>query len=173
MAACCLLYLAWWCVFFWPRADGTEVPGALRAFGVVCILGAVACGAIAAFSISSGAGSLASAVPGWVIWSGGVVAYAILLWVTTLVFKRQPTTELMLFVAWTALELSAANGLAGSGAASGIVVGLVIALALVCLCASLVCYVRYYQLPAWPSFIDGCIPLVGIGIVSVVLALAL
>ncbi len=35
---------------------------------------------------------------------------------------------------------------------------------------SLVCYVLYYRLGALLSFVDGCIPLALIGVVSVVIA---
>lgn len=47
---------------------------------------------------------------------------------------------------------------------------LVALLAMVGFAVSLVCYVLYYQLGALPSFVDGCIPLALIGVVSVVIA---
>jgi hypothetical protein len=47
---------------------------------------------------------------------------------------------------------------------------LVALLAVVGFAVSLVCYVLYYRLAALPSFVDGCIPLALIGVVSVVIA---
>ncbi|MCI6680946.1 MAG: hypothetical protein MR472_00725 [Parafannyhessea umbonata] len=47
---------------------------------------------------------------------------------------------------------------------------LVALLAVVGFAVSLVCYVLYYRLGALPSFVDGCIPLALIGVVSVVIA---
>ena len=47
---------------------------------------------------------------------------------------------------------------------------LVALLAVVDFAVSLVCYVLYYRLGALPSFVDGCIPLALIGVVSVVIA---
>jgi len=47
---------------------------------------------------------------------------------------------------------------------------LVALLAVVDFAVSLVCYVRCYRLGALPSFVDGCIPLALIGVVSVVIA---
>lgn len=38
---------------------------------------------------------------------------------------------------------------------------------------SLICYVLYYRLDALPSFIDGALPLVAVGLFSVVLPLML
>lgn len=42
LAACAALYLVWWVLFF--RPEGSKPAGALYAFGVACIMGAVACG---------------------------------------------------------------------------------------------------------------------------------
>lgn len=47
---------------------------------------------------------------------------------------------------------------------------LVALLVMVGFAVSLVCCVRYYSLGALPSFVDGCIPLALMGVVSVVIA---
>ncbi|MEE6147060.1 hypothetical protein VXJ25_03470 [Olsenella sp. YH-ols2223] len=47
------------------------------------------------------------------------------------------------------------------------------ALAIAGFVVSLVCYVLYYRLAPLPSFVDGCLPLALIGVVSVALALAM
>lgn len=173
MALCCVLYLVWWCVFFWPRDASDQPAGLLRASGVACILGAAVAGVLAVWSTCSAVASMHGAVDGLWINVGGIVAYGILLWVTAGPLGRQPTTELILFVGWLVLELNVASALAGSAAVAPVVVIIVVALAIVAFVISLVCYVLYYGLPAWPSFIDGCVPLATIGIVEAVLAIVI
>ncbi|MCH3943455.1 MAG: hypothetical protein LKE37_07330 [Atopobiaceae bacterium] len=173
LALCTVFYLVWWIVFFRPRAEGVEVVGMMRAFGIGCILAAAALGVAAVWQIGSGAGALPGPVEGVLVNGGGLLAYLVLLMVTIVAFKREPTTELLLFVGWATLEANVLNGLAGAGTvptAVLVVLGVVVAAGLV---ASTVCYVLYYGLPAFAGFVDGCIPLVVVGIISVVLAVAI
>ena len=171
LAACCALYLAWWAIFFWPKVDGGEAQGAIRGVGVAAILGAAACGLLGATRTCAGAAQLVrgGAVPAVAV--GSVVLYLVLLAVTTRAFGRQPTTELVLFVAWLGMELLCAwaLGCAGRGGAAE----LAVALALAGFVVSLVCYVLYYRLAPLPSFVDGCLPLALIGVVSAALALVM
>ena len=41
MAGCCLAYLAWWAIFFWPKVGGQEATGPLRYVGIAAIILAV------------------------------------------------------------------------------------------------------------------------------------
>ena len=171
LAACCALYLAWWVIFFLPKVSGGEAQGAIRGVGVAAILGAVVCGLLGALRSCGGASSLAreAMIPAFVV--GSVVLYFVMLAVTVGAFGRQPTTELVLFVAWLGMELLCAwaLGCAGRGGAAELAVALAIAGFVV----SLVCYVLYYRLAPLPSFVDGCLPLALIGVVSVALALVM
>ena len=171
MAACCALYLAWWAIFFWPKVSGGSAHGALRTIGIVAILGAVACGVFGAARICGGAAELAPTrvVVGCLV--GAVVLYLVLLGITQRMFQRQPTTELVLFVAWLGMEACCALALGGAGQTG--VAALVAMLAVVGFVVSLVCYVLYYRLEPLPSFVDGCVPLALIGVVSVVIACCL
>ena len=146
--------------------SGGEAQGAIRGVGVAAILGAVACGLLGALRACGGASSLAGGamVPAFVV--GSVV-----LAVTAGALGRQPTTELVLFVAWLGMELFCAYALAGAGRQG--VATLALVLALVGFAVSLVCYVLYYRLPPMSSFVDGCLPLALIGVVSAVLAVAM
>ena len=114
MAACCALYLAWWAIFFWPKVSGGSAHGALRTIGIVAILGAVACGVFGAARICGGAAELAPTrvVVGCLV--GAVVLYLVLLGITQRMFQRQPTTELVLFVAWLGMEACCALALGGA-----------------------------------------------------------
>lgn len=171
MAACCALYLAWWAIFFWPKVSGASAHGALRTVGIVAILGAAACGLLGATRVCGGAASLASheTVVGCLV--GAVALYLVLLGITQRMFQRQPTTELVLFVAWLGMEACCALALGGAGQPGA--AALVAVLAVAGFIASLVCYVLYYRLDPLPSFVDGCIPLALIGVASVVVGCAL
>jgi hypothetical protein len=168
MALCCLLYLAWWCIFFWPKPDGRGVDSpVLRGLGVVFILGAVAAGIASVVLLVTGSQVDSPAVSPLLIIVIAVVVYVALLFVTMTAFDRQPTTELVLFVAWAAFELSVLSALVGSASGTVGAGAVVYAVAIVvAFCVALVCYVLYYRLGPLPSFIDGCIPLILIGLVE-------
>lgn len=169
LAACAVLYLAWWVVFFRPGA--VRPAGALYALGVACILGAVACGLAGVFHAAAALGELpgVGSVPGWAFAIGGVVGYVALLALTAGVFQRQVTTELLLIDAWGAFELYVVASLAASGALAGGAVPVMYLLVALLVVASLVCYVLYYRLGPVASFVDGMVPLVAVGIESVAL----
>ena len=168
MAACCALYLTWWAIFFWPKVGGGSAHGALRVVGIAAILGAVVCGLLGASRVCGGAARLAAAWAPWGFALGSAALYFALLAVTQRAFQRQPTTELVLFVAWLGMEAFCALALGCAGEAGAAT--LVALLAVAGFAVSLVCYVLYYRLGALASFVDGCVPLALIGVVSAVVA---
>jgi drug/metabolite transporter (DMT)-like permease len=98
-------------------------------------------------------------IPGMAILLGGVVLFFILLAVTSIFFKRQPTSELPLIVGWSMLALAEINVLHGCGSFSfGLSVKFA-ALILAALIISIVCYVVYYRMDKLAGYIDGAIPL--------------
>lgn len=171
MAGCCTCYLIWWAIFFWPKVEGGEAAGIWRPIGVIALLGAVGFGFWGACQIAGGARALAPDAAVVAAVSGGIALYLLLLLVTTRIFQRVPTTELVLFCAWLALELFCAAGLARAGMAGS--AALLAILAVAGFIVSLVCYIRYYRLPPLASFICGCIPLASIGVISLIASLAL
>ena len=168
MAACCALYLTWWAIFFWPKVGGGSARGALRVVGIAAILGAVVCGLLGASRVCGGAARLAAAWAPWGFALGSAALYFVLLAVTQRAFQRQPTTELVLFVAWLGMEAFCALALGCAGEAGAAT--LVALLAVAGFAVSLVCYVLYYRLGALTSFVDGCVPLALIGVASAVVA---
>ena len=63
------------------------------------------CGLLGASRVCGGAARL---VPAWAPWGfalGSAALYFVLLAVTQRAFQRQPTTELVLFVAWLGMEV--------------------------------------------------------------------
>lgn len=171
MAVCCAFYLIWWIIFFWPKIYHRVATGAPRVFGIISIIGAVVFGLLGAVGIASGAGKLNTPVAGVATLVSGIALYILLLFITHRFFQRNPTTELVLFVAWIVLELFCAYGLQAAGLAGQAV--LLIILALAGFVISLMCYVLYYHLDPKPSFIDGCLPLAAIGVISLVMGLVL
>lgn len=167
MAVCAVLYLAWWAIFF--RPDIPKVTGALYWVGVACIIGAALAGVAGAIVIGVGVARVPSPPAPSGIWFaiGAVVAYIVLAFVTSRLFGRPITTELVLFVAWTALELASvvslgASGMFSQGHAAALGIAVVAMFAVM-----LVTYMLYYNLAALPSFIDGAIPLALVAVFSV------
>ena len=170
LAACAALYLIWWCVFFRPRAQSPQ--GIEYVLGVAFILGAVAFGAIAVAKTVQAVGALPSAIPGFAVVVVAVALYVVLLIATTTIFNRPVTTELLLIVAWLALEAFVLSALVTTGMPAGMV-ALCALLVVAAFVASMVCYVLYYKLSGTAAFLDGCGPLVAVGILSTLFALIL
>ena len=113
------------------------------------------------------------AVSGWRFAAGAVVAYIALAFVTSKFLHRPITTELVLFVAWTALELACITTLgaaAGFTFAKAVVLCVIVAVLFVVM---LVTYVLYYNLAPLPSFVDGAVPLALVALFSIAMVFAL
>jgi hypothetical protein len=159
---CCVFYLAWWLLAFKPvgaikgmKTGWLLIPAAFAGLsGVILILQSILS--------KTQANHL---LPGSFILWGGIAAYIILLTVTVLLFKRPPTSELVLIVGWGMLALAEINLLFGLGVFSRrmsasffLLIGAVVVL-------SLVCYVLYYHLEENAGYIDGMIPLLLVALV--------
>ncbi len=175
LVACTVFYLAWWLIFFNPRAP--KATGALYAVGVACIVVAAVLGIAGVVLAVRGIGGLVPAmtrgVPLAAIAVGGVVVYVALVLVTTRAFHRPVTTELVLFTLWLALELAVVDALFGADAFGGMGAVLLTVLVLVVFAGCLVCYVLYFSLAPFPSFVAGAVPLAAAGLASGILALAI
>ena len=171
MAVCCSLYLVWWVIFFWPKVSGGTAEGPLHTLGIAAIIGAVIAAAFGTTRMCGGAVSLLTdAAPATIVTiASAALLYIVLLVITWKMFERQPTTELLLFVAWLAMELFVAFALAQAGSTS--LPPLIVVCAIAGFVGSLVCYMLYYQLKPLPSFIDGCVPLALVGAISAVVAI--
>lgn len=160
LALCAVLYLAWWCVFFRPRDEKPQ--GVERGAGIALILGAVVAGLAAVFQIVTGLGQLPDAFSGPVLWLVAAGTYALLAFVTSRFLERPVTTELLLIVAWCALEVDVAGAVWPNWP---LLVAVIVATAF-----SMVCYLLYYRLEGRAAFLDGCGPLVAVGLLSVIVA---
>ena len=90
----------------------------------------------------------------------GIIAYVLLLLLTRFCFHRIVTSELLLIVVWTMLEVWAIDVLNAGGALSSTrfaVMGAIIAVAFI---VSMVLYVAYYRMEEMKAFYAAMVPLV-------------
>jgi len=154
---CCAFYVAWWVLRFRPdnpvtgmKSGWLLVPAAVAGLaGVMCIIWGAA---------SAGGG--ARLFPGWAAVVGWIVAYAVLAVGTSQLFDRPVTSELLLITGWGALALAEVNALAGTALFSRPVTWVFVAVIAVVVVVSLVCYVLYFRLDSWRSYVDGMAPLI-------------
>ena len=157
LVLCCCVYLVWWYRGFRPgtnvsRAGGMNgllllITAALGITGIVMSLMPVP------LTGKLKADPMAIAV-------GGVVAYFLLLLITNIGFHRVVTTELMLIVGWTVLEMVVITRLDAAGllGQSGfLIMCIVLAAAFV---ISIVLYVAYYRMEEMKAFYAAMVPLV-------------
>ncbi|MCD8384717.1 MAG: hypothetical protein LUC39_07155 [Clostridiales bacterium] len=155
LVGCCVFYLAWWLIAFKPedavkgmKSGWLLIPAFL--FGIAAVVqivrGSEMDGQAALFSRAAVA-------------VGGVVAYIVLLAASSIILKRQVTTELFLIVGWTVLMFLEVDGLFALGQYSrGMSIGFLVVTVIVAV-VSLVCYLLYYNLDSVKGYVDGMIPL--------------
>ena len=168
--ACCGFYLAWWLMAF---RINNPIKGITSGW---LLIPAVIAGAAAIVLIVRSImeiGSEQALVPNYVFIIGGVLAYIVLAAATLIFFKRQMTTELLLFVLWGALALALVNTLYGAGQlapSASLVLSIII---IVVVAVSLVCYVLFYRLEPLQAYYDGMVPLILIAITMVALSICM
>lgn len=161
---CSLSYLGWWAVSYDPDTAGTS---AGRLYLTIAFLTGIASAALMIHGInalSHQSGGLSVRV----VLAGVGVSFLVLTPVTTVVFHRVLTSELILIHLWTALALSAVvvlNGAGHLGTARTATLSVVIGLATV---MGLVCYVLYYRLDESARYWNGMIPLIAVALSTLV-----
>jgi len=153
---CSLFYLVWWIVCFRPNASGVSA-------GTFYLAAAIITG-MAAITLTAGGTAFLSresrGLPVKYILLGTAVLFIAALFVTTVVFHRPVTSELMIIHIWAALELSAIAVLYGIGRFGTGRAVLLFVLVGIAAAAGLVCYVLYYRLEGTKSYLDGMAPLI-------------
>lgn len=150
---CSLFYLAWWIITFRPDSSGGPA-------GRLFIAAAFITGIAAIVLMSVGINALSHVSKGLsviFILIGGAVLFLILLPVTSVIFHRAVTSELIIIHIWAVAELAAVAVLYGRlGAGRTITLAVLIGIATV---AGLICYMLYYRLDKTASYWNGMIPL--------------
>ncbi|MCC8075136.1 MAG: hypothetical protein LIO95_04205 [Clostridiales bacterium] len=163
LVGCCVFYLAWWLIAFKPegaikgmKSGWLLIPAFL--FGTAAVVQIVR---------GSNVDSQAALLPRTVVLIGGVVAYVVLLAATSIILKRQVTTELFLIVGWTVLMFLEVNGLFALGQQSrAMAIGFFVVTVVVTI-ISLVCYLLYYNLDSVKGYVDGMIPLLLVAVMMI------
>jgi hypothetical protein len=152
---CSLFYLAWWVVSYRPNSSGGSAGGFYIAAAFLTGFAAIAL-------MSGGIGSLSQdskGLPVKFILMGGAALFLVLIPVTSIVFHRIVTSELMILHIWAVLELSAVAVLYGTGRFGAGRASALAALVGIATVAGLICYVLYYRLDETASYWNGMVPL--------------
>ena len=163
LVGCCAFYLAWWLIAFKPesaikgmKSGWLLIPAFL--FGLAAVI------QIVRGSNVDGQTALLSRTA---VLVGGVIAYVVLLAATSIILKRQVTTELFLIMGWTVLMFLEVNGLFALGQYSrGMSIGFLVA-TVIAVIVSLICYLLYYSLDSVKGYIDGTIPLLLVAVMMI------
>jgi len=162
MIACCIFYIIWWNMAFRPGVSVNRVGGK---YGVLLCITALC----ALAGIWQSAAGLQKVPPhsggfnGLYLLAGGVIVYIVLLAATRILCHRTVTTELVLIVGWTVLELTVAGGFFALGQLSAAQKMFMLVLVLVVAAVSMVCYLAYYGLEPQKAFAIGSVPLAATG----------
>lgn len=155
LVGCCVFYLAWWLIAFRPegaikgmKSGWLLIPAFL--FGIAAVVQIVR---------GSNVDSQTALLPRTAALVGGVVVYIVLLAASSMILKRQITTELFLIVGWTVLMFLEVNGLFALGQYSKTTTVSVLVITVIAAIISLICYLLYYNLDSVKGYVDGMIPL--------------
>ena len=169
MIACVVCYLLWWIITFKPPAPKSSLTGS------VFLMGAFLLGLGGIFVISHGIIRMSDSqvvnpfIPLWLIPVAGIALYAVLLYITSSLLRRQVTSELFIIIGWTVLETCLVctmyrYGVIRTGKLAALTIGIMIVSVL-----SIICYLLYYRLEYVKGYYDGMIPLILTGIMMVII----
>ncbi len=164
MIACVICYLVWWVVTFKPPAPKGSFAGSIFLIGAFLFgLGGIFL-IVHAISRLSEQPAVNPFIPLWMIPAAGALFYVVSLMITSKVLHRQVTSELLIIIVWTVLELCFVStmyryDIIGKGALAALLAGIVVVMIL-----SIICYLLYYNLEYVKGYYDGMIPLVLVGI---------
>ena len=157
LVACFAIYLVWWYRGYRPGVVVSRIGGANGAL----LLAMVMLGAVGIWlGLAPIPASSSPKIEPTSIAICALAAYIVLLLVTRFVFHRVVTTELILIVGWTALEVTVIVSLNAAGILSEgrfLAMCVVLALAFV---VSVVLYVAYYRMEEMRAFYAAMVPLV-------------
>ena len=157
LVICCIFYLLWWIIAFKPegaikgmRSGWLLLPAAAFGVGAIILL-------VRSFHLPEGSIPLFKNM--WIV-AFGVVIYIALLVLTSIVFHRVVTTELILIVGWVVLAICEINTLFVFGRADRVSAWALIVIAFIAGIVSFICYMKYYDLDARKGWVCGMIPLI-------------
>lgn len=161
---CIAFYLIWWAIAFRPG-------GNYNIISTISIILAFITGIAGTIICASGLGMKSSNtvnIPNIYFIYGAIVLYFIMFFISSKFFHRQVTTELFLLIAWLVLEYSVLNVMNANDIfkiSTVIILGVVSTLVFI---INFYCYMVYYDLSGFKSYIDGMIPLIDSAVVMII-----
>ena len=157
MILCCAVYLIWWYRGYRPGVPADRFGGVNGVlFRITAGLGLS--GVI--FSLGRPEAKTAPRMNGYAVAAAGVIAYFVLMLLTRFLFRRIVTTELILILGWTVLELTVINRLSAAGILTGRGFAVMAGVLAAAFTVSMVLYVAYYRMEEMKAFYAAMIPLV-------------
>ena len=156
LIVCFVFYLIWWYRGFQPNTHVNRLGGPNGVFLSLSV----------AFGIAGVAFSLMCGEPGPliikppIIFFTGVAVYVMLVLVTVFLFHRVLTTELLLIVAWTTLEVHVNNLLEAGGILSIANFWTMFGILGLTFIISTILYVAYYNMEPKKGFYAAMVPLI-------------
>ena len=154
---CCIFYILWWYRGYRPGVTVSRVGG----LNGVLLLMTVAFGLVGAVMSM---GAVPELYPAKInplhLLPAGAAMYILLLLITKMVFHRVVTTELILIVLWTVLELAVINKVNAGGYLSDnhfLFMAIVIAAVFI---LDIILYVEYYRMEEMKAFYAAMVPLI-------------
>ena len=157
LVLCCVFYLIWWYRGYRPGVVAERVGGIN---GILLLITAALGVAGLSFSLMRVPEISAPKINPMGIVAAGIISYFALLMITRYGFHRIVTTELVLIVGWTMLEMTVINRLNAAGILMDrgfAVMCIVIAAAFL---ISMVLYVAYYRMEEMRAFYAAMVPLI-------------
>ena len=155
---CSLFYLIWWLITFKPLGRKNTIPG------MICLVLASLSGLAGLVpllrAVSEPGEASGQGIPGFLLLVGGILSYMILLAVSTVLFRRQVTSELLLITCWGTLEASVINLAYVHGSLEPVTAVQYTAALAACIVIFLGCYLLYYRIEYRKGYVVGCIPLI-------------
>ena len=155
---CCVFYLIWWYRGFRPDVAVIRIGGVngilLATTDVLGLIGI----AFSFYPIIDTEGKLPLS-PTFIILCG-VMTYLLLLLVTKYAFHRIVTSELLLIVVWTMLEVAVGNWLNVEGYLRGFRLAVMVLVLILAFVISIILYVVYYRVEEMKAFYAAMVPLV-------------
>ncbi len=154
---CCIVYMIWWYRGYRPGISVNRLGG----------INGILFGTTAAFGIAGLICSLGRIeektyprLDELAIVVVGVIAYFLLMLITRYLFGRIVTTELILIVGWSILEMVVINRLSAAEVLSGRAFAVMCVVIAAAFTISMVLYVAYYRMEEIKAFYAAMIPLV-------------
>ena len=157
LVLCCIFYIIWWYRGYRP---GTSVLRASGVNGILLLITAVLgiCGLT--FSLMPVPETGEPKIDPIVIVAAGIISYFVLLVITRFGFHRIVTTELILIVGWTVLEITVINRLNAAGFLTDRGFTVMCAVIAAAFLISMILYVAYYRMEEMKAFYAAMIPLI-------------